>query len=177
MIMTPGLTEHRGSEAFPGSEDGDPGEALRFERRLDGLLWAVRGEEARQVHVRRCFPWSEPTRWVSLRDEDGNEFALVKDFDDLDGSSRVALEETLVESGFVMKVEQVLDLDEEIEIRTWKVRTEQGERSFQTKLDDWPREVPGGGLIIRDVAGDLYHVAAPENLDRKSRNLLWAFMD
>jgi hypothetical protein len=37
--------------------------------------------------------------------------------------------------------------------------------------------VPGGGLLIRDVAGDLYHVPDPSDLDRKSRELLWAFVD
>ncbi len=38
-------------------------------------------------------------------------------------------------------------------------------------------EVPGGGIVIRDVAGDLYHVADPEKLDAKSRTWLWAFVD
>jgi hypothetical protein len=38
-------------------------------------------------------------------------------------------------------------------------------------------DVPGGGIVIRDVAGDLYHVAEPEKLDRRSRTWLWAFVD
>ena len=53
----------------------------------------------------------------------------------------------------------------------------QGARLFQTHLDDWPRVLSSGGLLIRDVAGDLYHIAAPEALDKKSRELLWAFVD
>ncbi len=36
---------------------------------------------------------------------------------------------------------------------------------------------PHGGLLIRDLAGDLYHLGKPEQLDRKSRELLWAFVD
>ena len=51
------------------------------------------------------------------------------------------------------------------------------ERTFQTKLDDWPRELPGGGLLIGDVAGDLYQIANRDDLDEKSRKLLWAFAD
>jgi len=31
--------------------------------------------------------------------------------------------------------------------------------------------------LIRDLAGDLYHLGWPEQLDRKSRELLWAFVD
>ena len=33
------------------------------------------------------------------------------------------------------------------------------DRTFQTRLDHWPCELPGGGLLIRDVAGDLYYIA------------------
>jgi hypothetical protein len=34
-----------------------------------------------------------------------------------------------------------------------------------------------GGLLIRDVGGDLYRLPAPETLDARSRELLWAFVD
>jgi hypothetical protein len=37
--------------------------------------------------------------------------------------------------------------------------------------------LPGGGVLIRDVAGDLYHIPAPDRLDRKSRELMYAFVD
>jgi hypothetical protein len=37
--------------------------------------------------------------------------------------------------------------------------------------------LPKGGLLIRDVAGDLYRLPDPKTLDRKSRELLWAFVD
>ena len=76
----------------------------------------------------------------------------------------------------MLRVTEITDVDEEVEIRTWKVQTEQGPRSFQTRLDDWPSEVPGGGIVIRDVAGDLYHIANPDALDEKSRRWLWAFV-
>jgi hypothetical protein len=67
-------------------------------------------------------------------------------------------------------------MEEEFELRRWRVRTRQGERSFQTRLDEWPRPTPGGGLLIRDLAGDLYHVPEVAALDEKSRRLLWAFI-
>ncbi len=70
-----------------------------------------------------------------------------------------------------------MSVEEEIEIRHWKVDTRQGERTFQTRLDDWPRILPGGGVLIRDVSGDLYHIPAPESLDRKSRELMYSFVD
>jgi uncharacterized protein DUF1854 len=150
---------------------------LRLEWRADGSLWAVRSDAERAVSVRRCFPWSEPTRHLSLRDSDEEEFALVRDPAELDPRSRVALETALTVAGFVFEVTHVLEIDEEVEIRHWRVETQQGPRAFQTRLDDWPRTLPHGGLLIRDLAGDLYHLGRPERLDRKSRELLWAFVD
>ena len=152
-------------------------ERLKLERRADGQLWASINGTERAVRVHRCFPWSEPGRFLSLRDTDNEEFALVATLDDLEGDSRRVLERAVVEAGFVLEVTRIDDIDEEVEIRTWKVETRQGPRSFQTRLDDWPTEVPGGGIVIRDVAGDLYHVADPNSLDEKSRKWLWAFVD
>ena len=34
-----------------------------------------------------------------------------------------------------------------------------------------------GGILIRDVAGDLYGLAAPGSMDKRSRELFWAFVD
>ena len=143
----------------------------------DGRLKALLGERTVAVKLRQCFPWSEPTRHISLRDSDDKEVALVDDPSTLDEESRQALELALAEAGFVLEVTRVLEIDEEIEIRQWTVETRQGNRSFQTHLDDWPRVLPGGGLLIRDVAGDLYRLADPQKLDKKSRALLWAFVD
>ena len=162
---------------FVGEPSAHPRTALTLERRSDGQLWAMRDGEERAVTVRRCFPWSEPGRFVSLRDHEDQEFALVADAGVLDHESRQALEGALVEAGFVLEVTQVLEIEEEVEIRRWQVRTRQGPRRFVTRLDDWPRPLPGGGLLIRDVAGDLYHLVDPATMDRESRELLWAFVD
>ena len=150
---------------------------LSLERRGDGRLWAIRGDEERAVWVRRCFPWSEPGHYLSLRDGDEEEFALVRDPAELDAASRAALETALALAGFVFEITRVLEIEEEVEIRRWRVETRQGARLFQTRLDDWPRTLPHGGLLIRDVTGDLYHLGRPADLDRTSRALLWAFVD
>lgn len=151
--------------------------SLSIERRADGQLMARRGDACCAVNVRRCFPWSEPGRFLSLRDAEGEEFAFVRDPADLDGESRRALEDALAEAGFVFDLRAVLEIEEEVELRQWRVQTDQGTRTFQTRLDDWPRRLPDGGLLIRDVCGDLYRLDDPRRLDRRSRSLLWAFVD
>ena len=150
---------------------------LTLEKRADGQLWAGLDGEERAVRVHRCFPWSEPERFVSLRDTDNEEFVLVESAEELCDGSRRVLQDALVEAGFVLEVTGITDVDEEVEIRTWKVQTRQGERTFQTRLDEWPTQLSRGGIVIKDVAGDLYHVADPEGMDDRSRKWLWAFVD
>jgi len=143
----------------------------------DGRLGVLVDGAIVPVRLRQCFPWSEPRLHLSLRDDEEREVAIVDDPDLLDGESRQALEQALTEAGFVLEVTRVVSIDEEVEIRQWTVETRQGRRSFQTHLDDWPRSLPNGGLLIRDVAGDLYRLASPKAMDQKSRELLWAFVD
>ena len=151
------------------------GPTLRIAR--DGRLIVVIDERPVAVRLRQCFPWSEPGLHLSLRDDEDREVAIVDDPAQLDDESRQALEHAIAEAGFVLEVTRVLSIDEEVEIRQWTVETLQGRRSFQTHLDDWPRSLPSGGLLIRDVAGDLYRFSSPGTMDKKSRELLWAFVD
>jgi hypothetical protein len=143
----------------------------------DGHLVAVVNGAPVAVRLRQCFPWSEPTRHLSLRDAEEREVALVADPAALPAESRRALERALAEAGFVLAVTRVRSIDEEVEIRHWVVETAQGPRRFQTHLDEWPRALPSGALLIRDVAGDLYSLPASDALDARSRELLWAFVD
>jgi hypothetical protein len=146
-------------------------------RMQNGRLFAVIDGEPVSVRLRQCFPWSEPHRHLSLRDGDDEEVVLIEDPAALAPESRRAIEQALAEAGFVLEVRRVLSIEEEVEIRQWKVETRHGPRWFQTHLDDWPRALPNGGLLIRDVSGDLYLLAAPEQMDRRSKDLLWAFID
>jgi Domain of unknown function (DUF1854) len=122
-----------------------------------------------------CFPWSEPNNYISLRNEAGLEVGFIDSTAELDDSSRTALETTLRQTRFVFEVTAMEKVEDEFELRTWLVTTHQGPRSFQTKLDDWPRTLENRGIIIRDLSGDLYHIEDSTALDSASQKLIWAF--
>src|SRR3989475_12333112 len=126
---------------------------LTLERRSDGQLWAVRGEEERAVRVRRCFPWSEPGRFVSLRDEDDNELALVGDPAELDPASRRVLEEAMAAAGFVFEVTRVMAIEGEVEIRHWRGGNRAGTPPVPTRGRARPRVLAPGGPLVRRAGG------------------------
>jgi hypothetical protein len=130
-----------------------------------------------EVGVHRCFPWMEPTRFISLRVSEGEELALVRQLDDLTGPSHQALAASLQPATFAFEVRRIEAINKDLELRVWVVDTAQGLRTFETELDDWPREVAGGALLIQDVGGDLYRIADHTKLDAKSQKLLWAFLN
>lgn len=144
----------------------------------DGRLVATLADGAEHVvTVRPCFPWTDPARHFSLRGADDAEVAFVREAGELDPASRGALTRALAASNFLFEITGIDAIDEEIEINRWRVRTRQGDRVFEVARDEFPREVPGGGLLIRDVAGDLYYVADADALDEASQARLLVYVD
>ena len=150
---------------------------VRVRRREDGQFEALWQDQSVVVRVVRCFPWTEPGRFISLRDPDEREIALIADLGELDCASREAVEAALAEAAFVLEVTHVESIEEEFEIRNWRVQTRQGARTFQTHRDEWPRAVDGGGFLVHDVAGDLFRIPPAEQLDDETRRKLRVYVD
>lgn len=148
---------------------------LQIEREPGGQLCVLQGDKPVRVFVRPCFPWSQPDRFLSLRSQNGREIALVEKMDALSESSRAALETALAETRFTFIITGINRIRKDFELRVWEVETSQGARTFETKLDGWPLTLADGSIVLRDLAGDLYHIPDPAKLDRKSARLLWAF--
>lgn len=135
------------------------------------LYWSDEGKSI-PVQVRRCFPWSTPNRFLSLRNEKDDEVFLIEDVSELDEVSRAHLEKYLNKMDFIISIVKVNSVIDEVELRRYDVTTEQGDRFFQTKLDDWPTITKDGSVVIQDLAGDLYIIKSPHKLDQKSREVI-----
>jgi len=145
-------------------------------RDADGRLTALKDDQWIAVKMRPCFPWSLPEQFLSLRDHDNNEIALVEKADDLDAESRTALEAALEEAAFAFTIVDVEKVEKDFELRNWYVTTQAGPRRFTTKLEDWPQQKPDGSFVITDLAGDLYVVRDVAQLPAKAQKILWAYV-
>jgi hypothetical protein len=149
-----------------------------YVRSEDGRLFLVKSNGERiDVTAKSCFPWSSDHAYYSIQNADKEEVAFIRDLNELDEASRAAVGETLKESRFVFEITGINSISEEFELRVWNVRTNQGERLFQTKLDSWPVPLGNGSMLLVDLCGDQYLIPEPASLDTESSTRLAPFID
>lgn len=142
-------------------------ETIKLYLSKSSTLMLKKDGESHQVQVKKCFPWSDKNEFLSLRDSDDKELYLVESLNDLDEESNLALCQYLKDIDFVLDIIDVISIKEEIELRRYHVKTQVGERVFQTKLDDWPNELEDSSFLIRDLAGDLYRLKSISILSKE----------
>lgn len=150
---------------------------LRVVRQEDGRYCAAWNGHRALIQVMSCFPWTAPGTYLSLRDAHDREVALVPSLDDLEPESRGVLAQALRASAFAFRITGVTQVRRAFEIRHWEVTCAEGARKFQTKVDDFPETLLPHGLLITDVAGDVYVVEDWTALDKHSRKELALFVD
>lgn len=143
----------------------------------NNLLYFKNGKGEMEVSVKQCFPWSDPTKFLSLRNDDENEVFLIEDVNALDTETKSVIQTYLERISFVMEITSILRVEDEIELRVWEVMTKQGQRVFHTKLDAWPKLREDGSVLIEDIAGDLFVVTTMDSLDSKSQKTIQSFID
>ena len=52
---------------------------LIIEKRPEGRLWTTIDGKDIALQIKPCFPWSYPQRYISLRDDEDDEIALIDD--------------------------------------------------------------------------------------------------
>jgi hypothetical protein len=134
---------------------------------LDG-----REEPVVDVRVARCFPWTLPDTYISLRDGHGKELALLKTLDGLDPASRQLVEQELREKAFSPRIQAVLDYKDEFGVVSISARTDRGDVTFQIRSRDDIRLLSPTRALFRDADGNTYELPDLAALDAASRRYL-----
>lgn len=149
---------------------------LKFSLRSDGQLCVKTSKYFGPVEIKPSFPWSEPTRALSIRNLSGEEVGFVGELEELGKDCQNLLKSALSDSSFVFEITDILKISEEYELRSWLIKTKQSQRRFHTRLNEWPRELPQGGYLVCDIFGDHYLLRDPEVLSEKGRKLFSPFV-
>jgi len=111
----------------------------------------------RDVRLARAFPFSDPDRFIGLRDGDDKDIGVLTTLDGLDGVSRGLVEEELERRYFTPRVEEVVSVKDEYGVVTWEVRTDKGLRRFLVRnLRDSTFPLGRNRLMMTDVDGNRY---------------------
>jgi hypothetical protein len=144
---------------------------IRFHRDAFEDLVLERGAERfAGVQILRGFPLSADDRFISVRDDEGQELGLIRDLSELDSKSRQLLEEELDRTYFVPRIRRVNHIEERFHVPRWDVETDRGPRKFEIRSGRSDvRVLDRGRVLIRDADGNHYEIPDYRRLDPASR--------
>jgi hypothetical protein len=157
-------------------------ERVCFERNEDTLSLTVDGEKHyRRVILRSCFPVSQETRYLSVRDASGeeqSEIGVIEDWQSLDESDREAVAEELGLHYFVPAIQRVVGVKDELGFLYWTVDTDKGHKEFvmRNNVIRHAREVSPGRWLLIDVNQARYEVPDIGAMDRASQKLIQRYL-
>lgn len=151
----------------------DP-QKLRFFKHK-GVLRLTIGEERSywKVQVYRCFPLTDPNRYISVRDAMNREIGLISDLSELPPESKKVVKEELERRYLIPVVKRIISIKERMGILMWEVESERGYRRFLTRASQEGIEQPEPHrCVLVDLDGNRYYIPDITALDPISFSLL-----
>jgi hypothetical protein len=141
------------------------------------LVVHVKGRKDPYVEAKaaRCFPWSVPETYISIRDKDGKEIALLNSPDDLDAESRATLLKELQDKMFAPKILRVTEFKDEFGVISITTETDRGIVTFQIRSRDDVRILSDTRALFRDADGNTYELPDLNALDATGRKYLQGY--
>ncbi|MFP4054874.1 MAG: DUF1854 domain-containing protein [Phycisphaerae bacterium] len=131
-----------------------------------------RDEPIVDARVLKCFPWTVPDGYLSVRNPDGKEVVLLRTLDELNDDSRQVVEAELREKMFNPKIHRILKFRHEFGVTSITAETDRGEVSFQVRSRDDVRVLSEDRALFRDADGNTYELPDLSELDAASRKQL-----
>ncbi len=159
--------DQAGANATDSVESVRRNEAGQLVVRISG-----RDEPVIDAKVARCFPWSVPESYISIRDADGKELAMLETLDELEAPSRELLEAELRDKVFNPKILDILEHKHEFGVTSITAITDRGEVIFQVRSRDDVRILSPTRALFRDADGNIYELPDLEALSPAARKHL-----
>lgn len=135
-----------------------------------GLRMTLKDERTvLRIKARRCFPFSSPSKYISIRDGNDDEIGIISDLAHISKEYRSWIEDDLEMRYFTPRVASIKLIRQRFGGVEWHVDTDCGSKRLITKgVHDTMTEVEPGRYVITDVDGNRYEVFVDE-LDPASR--------
>lgn len=127
----------------------------------------------REVRVARAFPFSDPDRYIGLRDGDDKDIGILTTLHGLDKGSHTVIQEELDRRYFTPRIERVMAVKEEFGVVTWEVETDRGPRRFLVRnLRDSTFPLGANRLMMTDTDGNRYEFPDVSAVGAKAMTVL-----
>ena len=130
------------------------------------------GEPIVAATLAKCFPWTLPESYISVRTAEGREIALLRSLDELDPGSRDVVDAELRDKNFNPKILRILRYDHEFGISSISAETDRGGAVFQFRGREDVQFLSPTRILFRDVDGNTYEVPDTAALDPASKRHL-----
>lgn len=137
-------------------------DTARFERTSGGFLsMDYRDVHYPRVTVHRCFPFSAPDEYLSVREPEGEgrEIGLIRALSDLPKQVRDLIEEQIALRYFTPIIRQIHAIKEEYGYSYWDVTTDKGRCRFTVRMGNssvYP--VGESRYIVNDLDGNRFEI-------------------
>jgi hypothetical protein len=122
--------------------------------------------------LRRCFPLTMSSQYVSVFDSGGSEVGILRDLAALDDESRRNVEAELDSFYFTPSISRIKSLKAEASMWKWEVETQRGQVVFYLRgVRDSVHEVAPNRWQVFSVDGQRYEIRNVDELDQRSQNL------
>ena len=151
---------------------------VKIKKREDGEVILKEGDKETIIgNVLSAYPISNKGRYVSIKDQGGEEIGLLNDIRLLDDKSKHIMNEELERSYFMPKILDVMENDEKLDVTTMKVMTDKGLRTLQVRIKRQNfRHVGSGRYILKDVDGNRFEISHLNKLSTKAQNIIWEYI-
>ena len=130
------------------------------------------------LEPRKLFPYTNHTMFITLLDKDEREVGFVRDFEELDESSKAALDECFKEYYMIPKILRIIDCEDKFGTLKWHVDTDRGEVAFNIKNrhSDIKRLWGTSRVIVRDSNDNRYEIPDINKMDGHSNRILFSYI-
>jgi Domain of unknown function (DUF1854) len=133
-------------------------------------------DDVKDVRIRRAFPWSSPSRFISIRSSEGKELLLIDDVNALPAELRGRIERWLASNSFIPKITRIEQIDTRFGYQQWRIQTDHGPAEFRVQEREDIRFMPDGRFSVKDADGNVYELPHLDKLDEASRKALEALV-
>jgi len=152
-------------------------ENTTVERTEGGLMSAtVDGTFYKRVRPVRCFPFTDPDKYISLREGSGNEsreIGMLLNIGDLGAEAEAIIRNQLDLMYFMPIIKKTLSIREEYGYSYWDVQTDRGELRFTVRMGgNSINKLSDTRIIISDLDANRFEIPDTSALSAKELKML-----